>query len=140
MKEMALRVLLLTLAVATASLASGPTPNARGKLTQQPGKPPAIEMANKQILYLNGDAPTVSILKDKRLAGVDLEVKGHFTSPNQFEIDTIENRALLVHKGDKLYRVTYYCDVCSIRTYSPGPCPCCQEETRLDLIDPSQDR
>jgi hypothetical protein len=137
---MALRALFLTLAVAAASLAADTTPNARGKLIQQPGKPPAIETPGKQLVYLNGDAPTLSILKDKRLAGVDLEAKGHFTSPNQFEIDSIENRALLVHKGDKLYRVTYYCDVCSIRTYSPGPCPCCQEETRLDLIDPSQDR
>jgi hypothetical protein len=34
--------------------------------------------------------------------------------------------------------ITYWCDVCSIRTYTPGKCWCCQQETTLDLRDPDQ--
>jgi hypothetical protein len=32
--------------------------------------------------------------------------------------------------------VTYWCEVCAIRTYTPGECMCCQENTELDLRDP----
>jgi hypothetical protein len=136
---MALRALLLTLIIAATSFASGSS-NPRGKLTQQPGRPPALETANHEFIYLTGDAPTQKVLKDARLAGLDVEAKGHFTSATEFTVDPIEDRALLVHKGDSLYRVTYYCHTCSIRTYEPGPCLCCQEETILDLIDPKQDQ
>jgi hypothetical protein len=34
--------------------------------------------------------------------------------------------------------ITYWCDVCSIRAYTPGPCVCCQQETTLDLRDPDK--
>ena len=44
--------------------------------------------------------------------------------------------ALLVHQNGKLKMITYWCDVCSIRAYAPGPCVCCQKETTLELRDP----
>jgi hypothetical protein len=136
---MAIRALLLTFFMAAVSLA-GADSSPRGKLIQQAGQPSALETANHQVITLTGDAATQKVLHDARLAGLDFEAKGHFTSPTSFEVDPIENRALLVHKGDHVYRVTYYCDTCSIRTYEPGPCLCCQEETHLDLIDPKQDQ
>jgi hypothetical protein len=132
------RAFMLSLIISSAAIASSPaTP--RGKLTQQSGKA-AIETADHQYLYLTGDAATQKILRDERLGGMDLEVRGHFTSAGEFAVDPMEDRAILVHKGDHLYRVTYYCDTCSIRTYEPGRCLCCQEETHLDLIDPKQDQ
>ncbi len=137
---MVTRAVFLKMTVAAvAAFAGGPSPNLRGKLIQRAGEAPVLETEDHKLVALKGDEPTQAILKDPRLAGLDFEIKGKFAA-GVFEIEPIENRALLVHKGDKLFRVTYYCDVCSIRTYSPGPCPCCQEETRLDLIDPSQDR
>ena len=34
--------------------------------------------------------------------------------------------------------VTYWCEVCAIRSYTPGLCVCCRDETTLDLRDPDQ--
>jgi len=43
-----------------------------------------------------------------------------------------------VRQDGKLKLVTYWCDICAIRAYTPGPCVCCQRETTLDLRDPDQ--
>ena len=55
-----------------------------------------------------------------------------------FEINPIYLAALYAYKDGARKRVTYWCDVCAIRTYSPGPCWCCREETALDLRDPDK--
>ena len=34
-------------------------------------------------------------------------------------------------KGAKKYKVDYWCTICSITTFQPGPCPCCQDEIEL---------
>ena len=86
-------------------------------------------------MTVSGDEPTNKILNDSRLNGRDFEAKGHTHGTGSFTINPIETRPMVVVEGAKRLRVTYYCDVCSIRTYSPGPCMCCQAETRLDLID-----
>ena len=43
----------------------------------------------------------------------------------------------------KKFAVDYWCTVCAITTFQPGPCPCCQEEIELrerpvDEIKPGQ--
>jgi hypothetical protein len=122
-------------------LAQTPKPDTvRGTLLQRPGKPPAIETAGHHIVSLDGDEPTKGVLNDNRLAGFDLEAKGHFIAPDQFLVDPIHTKAMFVHKDGHVKVITYWCDVCSIRTYTPGPCWCCQKETLLDLRDPDQDR
>ena len=105
----------------------------RGKLTQQDSKP-AIVISDHQIAPLDGDGPTRGILNDKRLAGADLEAAGHFAGA-VFMVDPIHTKALHVHKDGKRLTISYWCDTCSIRTYTPGICWCCQEETELDLRD-----
>ena len=40
---------------------------------------------------------------------------------------------LLVHEDGKLKMITYWCDVCYIRAYAPGPCVCCQKDTDVEL-------
>ena len=107
----------------------------RGKLVQADGQAPAIETSGGKRVQLHGDEPTMGVLKDKRLAGADLEAVGHFNSPGVFEIDPIHTRALFVHKDGKRLYVTYWCEVCYIRTYTPGICVCCQKYTDLDLRD-----
>jgi hypothetical protein len=132
--------LLLSAALAAACLAQAPPATLRGTLLQRPGKAPAIETASHQIISLDGDEPTKGVLNDKRLAGFDLEAKGHYTAPDQFLVDPIHTKAMFVHKDGHVKVITYWCDVCSIRTYAPGPCWCCQKETLLDLRDPDQDQ
>jgi hypothetical protein len=130
---------LAVLLIGLACLAESPKTTIRGKLTQQENKPPAMETAGHKLISLDGDEQTKAVLKDKRLAGADLEAIGHFSAPDLFVVDPIHTRALLAHKNGKKLLITYWCDVCSIRTYSPGLCWCCQQETRLDLREPDKE-
>ena len=137
---MRLGLLALVGCLAVAGFAEEPKPvSIRGTLVERPGKPPALETADHHIISLNGDDATKGVLNDKRMAGFDLEAKGHFTAPDQFLVDPIHTRAMFVHKDGHVKVITYWCDVCSIRTYTPGPCWCCQKETTLDLRDPDSD-
>ncbi|HWC00967.1 MAG TPA: hypothetical protein VG672_29875 [Bryobacteraceae bacterium] len=108
----------------------------RGKLVQAPNQPPVLQTAGNQRIILEGDEGTQKVLTDKRLNGFDLEAKGHFVGPDKFQVDPLFTKAMFVHKNGHLKVITYWCDTCSIRTYAPGPCWCCQEETTLDLRDP----
>ena len=82
---------------------------------------------------LAGDDATLGVLSDPHLDGTDFEVLGHFTDPTHFEVDKIHTRSMFVHNDGKRLMVTYWCDVCYIRTYTPGKCWCCQKDTELDL-------
>jgi len=104
----------------------------RGKLVQASGKSPVLESADG-IHALDGDADSVGVLKDKRLAGETFELEGKFGQGGAFVVDPIHTRAMRVLKDGKALLVTYWCEVCSIRTYTPGICWCCQEYTELDL-------
>lgn len=117
-------------------LAEGPKSTVRGKLTEAAGKKPALVTAEGKIVFLDGDAETLSVLGDKRLSGMELELTGQFTAASQLTVGPFYLRSLLVLKNGKKYEVTYWCNVCSIRTYTPGKCRCCQQETELDLREP----
>lgn len=110
----------------------------RGKLISGPGDQPALQTQDGRIVFLDGDKPTIGVLKDGRIAGSDFEVLGASAPPDHFTVGPIHKRSMFVHKGDKKLMVTYWCDVCYIRTYSPGICWCCQKETDLDLIEREQ--
>ena len=104
----------------------------RGKLMAGP----AARTSGGKTIALSGDDPTMAVLADERLSGVDLEVHGHTSAPDQFAIDKIHTRSLFAYQNGKKLMVTYWCDVCYIRTYSPGKCWCCQKNTDLDPQDP----
>ena len=80
----------------------------------------------------------MKVLNDKRLNGFELEAAGHFTTPDHFVLDPNHARTVLAHNHGKTKMITYWCDVCSIRSYEPGPCWCCQAETVLQLRDPDE--
>jgi hypothetical protein len=107
-----------------------------GKLVVREGKPPALATADRGTLLLEGDPDTTKILNDKRLDGVDLRARGHSSGSGRFTVDPVHTKAMLVRKDGRLKLITYWCEICSIRTYSPGECWCCQRETTLDLRDP----
>ncbi|HWQ55197.1 MAG TPA: hypothetical protein VN442_16035 [Bryobacteraceae bacterium] len=106
----------------------------RGKLMEHQGKA-AIETAARKLIYLEGDEPTTGVIRDARLRGSDFEARGRFTAPDRFRIDPIHTRAISVYKDGKPRLVTYWCETCGIRSWTPGKCWCCQEETALDLRD-----
>lgn len=104
----------------------------RGKF-QTPG---IVTTPKGKKVKLTGDEPTMLVLNDPRLNGLDFEAIGE-NKPNGFVINPIHLRSLWVYKNDQRLMVTYWCDICYIRTYSPGQCWCCQEDTRFDLKDPN---
>ncbi|MBE7541124.1 MAG: hypothetical protein HS123_02015 [Solibacteraceae bacterium] len=57
--------------------------------------------------------------------------------PDAFRLDPIYRKAMFVVRDGKPLVITYWCEVCAIRTYSPGRCQCCQDETAFDPRDPA---
>lgn len=109
----------------------------RGKLTKASDGSPILQTPGGREIRLTGDEETAKVLQDERLAGSDFEAIG-VLSGDKLAIAPIYEAALFVHRDGKRLRVTYWCDVCAIRTYSPGICWCCREETELDLREPDK--
>lgn len=109
----------------------------RGKLSKGPDGKPALQIGNGTFVAVTGDEDTTGVLNDERLAGMDFEAIGKYSAPGQFSINPIHTHALYVYKEGKRLMVTYWCDVCAIRTYTPGLCWCCRENTAVDLRDPA---
>lgn len=115
--------------------AAGKTESIRGRLKlAAPGKP-VLSVSAVELITLRGDESTMGVLLDPRVRDMDFELIGAPTSMGAFEVGPIHTRAMYVHKGGQKLFVTYWCDICSIRTYTPGSCWCCQEDTELDLRD-----
>ncbi len=60
---------------------------------------------------------------DERIRRNELQITARLISDHQMEIIKVQ-----VAKEERLYDVHYYCEVCSITAYAPGPCACCGEE------------
>jgi hypothetical protein len=120
---------LLALLLSAPMFGEAPKEALRGKLIQGS----ALETSEHKTIVLLGDEDTARVLRDKRLAGLELEVLGRFTAPDRFQVDPSYTKSLFVLKDGKKLFVTYWCPVCSIRTHVPGTCWCCQQETQLDL-------
>ena len=110
--------------------AAGPQ-SLRGRL--RGGK---LVLPGGSVVTLTGDDETQKVLADERLEDADFEVAGHEAGQNSFRVEPIHIPALFVYRGGKKLRVTYWCDVCYIRTYAPGLCWCCRKETLLDPKEP----
>jgi hypothetical protein len=133
------RIWVAALAAAMAALAADPGPTVlTGTLTQREGKAAALTLPDQKLVELDGDPDTRGVLNDKRLSGAKLEVRGHYAASGKFQVDPIHTKAMHVHRNGKDLLITYWCDVCSIRTYTPGKCWCCQQETELDLREPDK--
>jgi hypothetical protein len=132
------RLFFAALGSSVAFAAAAPGLSVRGKLSQSPDRQPALDPPDHKLVTLEGDQPTLAVLHDERLRGDDFEALGHYRAAGNFIVDPIHNRAMFVHKDGKRLIVTYWCDVCYIRTYSPGVCWCCQKYTDLDLREPDE--
>lgn len=140
-KIRAMRVCLWAAVLAGVALWAADAPGGetvRGKLVLQPGAPAAVETKDHKRITLEGDESTSKVLADQRLNGFEVEARGRLTAPDHFLIDPFHTRGLMARQDGKLKLITYYCDVCDIRSNVPGPCVCCQRETTLELRDPDQ--
>lgn len=110
---------------------SGFSSSLRGKLA--PGAKPAVVNQEGRIA-LTGDTGTMLVLADLRLADFDFEFVGQPAGElGIFRVGPLHKRSMFVLRNGKRLMVTYWCEVCSIRTYTPGVCMCCQDETAVDL-------
>lgn len=103
-----------------------------------------LETGGGKRIQLAGDTETSAVLRDSRLFGQEMVAVGQRDGDARFRVEPIHEQGLFVLRDGKPLVITYWCEVCSIRTYSPGKCMCCQEETQLDLrvpegrgVDPS---
>jgi hypothetical protein len=124
------------LAAATCLAAENQAPAVRGKLVVREGKSPAVETPMSPNIELDGDEPTLQVLNDRRLHGMEIQARGKFAAPGRFTVSAAHLRPVLVNEKGQWKLPTYWCDICSIRAYTPGPCACCQRNTDLDLRDP----
>ncbi len=129
---------IVLLAALAGALAGSDALTLRGKLAQAEGKAPALATAEGKLIPLEGDKSTAGVLNDARLAGAEMELRGHF-SGELFQVDPIHTQAMHVHRQGQRLVITYWCATCAIRTYAPGLCWCCQNETALDLREPDKD-
>jgi hypothetical protein len=105
----------------------------RGKLLQDVNSA-RLRLEDGREISLRGDKHVSAILLDERLKDATLEVAGDLAG-DELMVGPIHTRSLFVLKDGKKQTVSYWCDVCAIRTYSPGVCMCCQEDTELQLRD-----
>lgn len=107
----------------------------RGRLLA--GEPPRLRGEDGREWVLEADEASLAVLRDERVRKEVLEAVGTPMPPSRFRIDPIHKKAMFVVRGGVPLVITYWCEVCAIRTYSPGKCQCCQEETALDPRDPA---
>jgi len=131
-----MRVIPLLAAFALGAAGAGISETIEGRLVHREGKPPAVETSGHGVVSLEGDEHTRKVLEDPRLGGMEIQARGRYLEPGRFQVEPIHTRAVLVRKDGRLKLVSYWCDICSIRTYSPGPCWCCQRESTLELREP----
>src|SRR5258706_15977699 len=120
-----MRICLCLLALAATALCADSHPASttlRGRLEISAGQRAVVETADHKHVTLDGDDTTLRVLSDDRINGFAIEARGHFTAPGRFLINPSHEKSMLVKKDGKLKMVTYLCNVCSILSYTPGPC------------------
>lgn len=69
-----------------------------------------------------GDAMT-EMFTDIRVRQRELQVTARLFTGDRLEIIKVQSI-----KEGKLYDIFYFCEVCNIRAYAPGLCPCCRNQ------------
>lgn len=108
-----------------------------GRLQNSTSGPVSLKTQDGKLITLEGDISTTAVLRDPRVIREHFEAAGEWKSPDLFLIDPIHRKALFIRRNAELLVITYWCEICAIRTYAPGRCQCCQDETALDPRDPA---
>lgn len=65
----------------------------------------------------------ITVFTDSRVRERELQITARLRETDQLEIIKVQSL-----KDAKLYDIYYFCEVCNIRAYTPGLCPCCRNE------------
>jgi hypothetical protein len=96
----------------------------------RPCEPPQlgfIAESGKRYTFWPKDS-TGLMLADQRVNKYQLQLTARLHPKDQ-----LENIRILAVREGRLYDLFYFCDVCNITAYAPGPCPCCYQE--LEFIE-----
>ena len=72
--------------------------------------------------FVSNDA-LAPMLADTRVRPRTLRITALVHSDDKLEALSVQSI-----KGGKVYDIYYFCQLCNITTYTPGPCPCCRQE------------
>lgn len=72
-----------------------------------------------------------AIFSDERVRSRELQVTARLNAKGQLELIKVQS----LREG-KLYNIYYFCEICNIRAYAPGPCPCCRNELEFRETPP----
>ena len=84
----------------------------------------------KRYRFLSSDTST-AMFTDPRVRQRELQITAKLLSGDSLEIVTVQS----IRDG-KLYDIYYFCELCNVRAYAPGPCPCCRAELEFREITP----
>lgn len=79
------------------------------------------------------DDPLAAIFSDSQVRQRLLQITAREHPGNRLELIAVQSV-----KSGRLYDISYYCDVCNITLYAPGPCPCCGKELKFTETPASQ--
>jgi hypothetical protein len=75
-------------------------------------------------LYKFSAADTMTAtFSDPRVRQRELQVTARLRAGDQLEVIKVQSI-----KEGKLYDIFYFCEICNIKAYAPGLCPCCRND------------
>jgi hypothetical protein len=94
-----------------------------------------LETGQRRVPLQSRDRSLAATLGDRRLAGKEVELGGEYRPDGGFGV-----RDLHVVSSGRLFRVIYFCTICSTLAFAPGECPCCQQALEPTEVLPSDPR
>ena len=92
-------------------------------LDREQEKPFAFKADDGRLYRFLADDVMTDIFADGGVRDRHLQLTGQLHKKDRIEVTKVQSL-----RGGKLYDLYYFCDVCNITTYAPGPCPCCRKE------------
>lgn len=94
-----------------------------GSGCNEPGVRYALADGDSKLHEFSRADTGAAIFADARVRQRDLQITAQLTAERQLEVVRVQS----VREG-KLYDLYYFCELCNIRAYAPGLCPCCRNE------------
>ena len=91
-----------------------------------PGARFALSGSDGKLHAFSADDAATAMFTDARVRRRELQITAQMAAHDQLEIVLVQS----IREG-KLYDIYYFCELCNIRAYAPGLCPCCRNEMEL---------
>jgi len=91
-----------------------------------PGARFALSGSDGKLQAFSADDAATAMFTDLRVRRRELQITAQMAAHDQLEIVRVQS----IREG-KLYDIYYFCELCNIRAYAPGLCPCCRNEMEL---------